>query len=176
MNQHLRSGKKVHFVQLMTTLQIYAKLLCMESNPTKPQKPQASARNKLMDLLARRDHSEQELRTKLRRRKFSEEEIDRAISEARDHNWMAPPKEIGEKYAQSLHNKNKGIHYINHQLQSKGLPTLAMDSDLELEKAQRVVENKFPDLKKLDRDDKGRVARLLSARGFDSDTIRKIIF
>lgn len=139
-------------------------------------KPMRSARNKLMDLLARRDHSEKELRTKLKQRNFTSVEIDAAISDARDRKWLGPPEEIGGKYADSLHGKNKGIHYINHHLQGKGLPTIKMDPDLELEKARRLVENKFSGVDGLSKILRARVGRFLTSRGFDAETIRKIIF
>lgn len=143
----------------------------------KPTKgPTRSARNKLMDLLARRDHSEKELRTKLKQRDFASEEIELAISDARDRNWLATPKEIGAKFAESLHGKNKGIHYINHHLQVKGLPTIPMDSDLELEKARRLVENKFSRIEGLSQAERAKVGRFLVSRGFDGETVRKIVF
>lgn len=135
-----------------------------------------SARNKLMDLLARRDHSEKELRTKLRQRDFTDEEIDKAISHARDHGWLSSPAELAERYADSLHRKNKGIHYINQHLQNKGLPTLSRDVDLELEKAIRLVETKQAPLSRLSREEKAKAARFLISRGFDSETITRALF
>lgn len=143
-------------------------------NPSKG--PTRSARNKLMDLLARRDHSEKELRTKLKQRDFTSEEIEQAISDARERKWLATPAEIGAKYADSLHGKNKGIHYINHHLQAKGLPTIPMDSDLELEKARRLVENKFSAADGLSKTELAKVGRFLVSRGFDAETVRKIVF
>ena len=162
----------------MTPQKTHARLNLMDKTPVKNKKrPQPTAHNKLMDLLSIRDHSEKELRTKLHQRKFNDEDIERAILNARERNWLAAPEEIALKFANSLHNKNKGIHYINQHLQVKGLPSISTDADLELEKASRLVENKFPQFKNLaTRLEKARVARFLAARGFDSSIIGKIIF
>lgn len=147
------------------------------NSPQKKSLPPRSAKNKIMDLLASREHSEKELRQKLKDRDFTDAEIDKAIQEAKDHKWLPETSELAERFANSLHQKNKGFLYINHQLTAKGLPQIEMNPELELEKAQRIVKNKYPgDFEKLPREEKARVARFLTSRGFDSSTIRRIIY
>lgn len=108
------------------------------------------------------------------------EAIDNAIDFARAHSWLGEAEDLAERMAQSLHRKNKGIHYINNYLQEKGLPQIPNDSDLELEKALALVKNKYSGLSRLPleerRKEQGRVARFLASRGFDSETVRKVIY
>lgn len=133
-----------------------------------------------MDLLARRDHSEKELRKKLRE-KFSDEDdgleaVEEAIAYAKDNNWLGDPSILAYRMADMLHRRNKGIHYINQYLKEKGLPSVETDRDLELEKALAIVKNKYDEDYDFTREDKARVGRLLASRGFDSETVRKVIY
>ena len=135
-------------------------------------RPPRSARNTMMDLLARRDHSEKELRNKLKIREFSDQEITRAIEFAREKSWLPNNESQNEQFslrmAQGLHRKNKGILYINDYLKKKGLPHIKKDSELELDKALSVLENK-----KLK--EKMKIGRFLMSRGFDSETVRQAL-
>lgn len=140
---------------------------------TKSRKTQTSAKVKLMDFLARRDHSERELIKKLLRH-FSVEEIEEAILWARQHGWLAPADKISKKVADTLHRKHKGIFFINSYLREKGLPSVPKDSQVELEKARHLVKNKTR-LLKPGTDGKQKLSRFLASRGFDGETIRKAL-
>lgn len=145
-----------------------------------PIKTRQAAKRKVMDLLARRDHSEKELRKKLKE-KFSEEEdlgdvIEEAIGFAKDNNWLGDPLDLAHRLADMLHRRNKGIHYINNYLKEKGLPSVEVDRHLELEKALSIVKNKYDDDHDFSREEKAKVGRFLAARGFDSETVRKVIY
>ncbi len=136
----------------------------------------------MMDMIARRDHSEKELRTKLKE-KFSDESdgleaIEAAIQYAKDHKWLGDPTDLAGRLAEMLHRRNKGINYINNYLREKGLPPVHSNRDLELEKALQLVKNKYADNKEqnFDRSEKARVGRFLIARGFDSEIVRKVIY
>lgn len=131
-------------------------------------------------MIARRDHSEKELRTKLKE-KFSDEEdmgdiIDEAIEFAKDNRWLGDPVDLAHRLADMLHRRNKGIYYINNYLKEKGLPAVETDRALELEKALAIVKNKYDEDHKFSREEKARVGRLLASRGFDSETVRKVIY
>ncbi|WP_413289963.1 regulatory protein RecX [Bdellovibrio sp. HCB337] len=179
----------------------------MSDKPQTAYSHKSYAKKKVMDLVASRDHSEKELRTKLRtyfkrnlsfRKKLAKEQnreftedtpenqaeieaaIENAIEFAKDNNWLGEPEILSEKMAKVLHRKNKGISYINNKLKEKGLPPVASDRDLELEKALALVKNKYSDFAALSWEDKrkeqARVARFLAARGFDSEIVRKVIY
>lgn len=145
-----------------------------------PIKVRQAAKKKVMDLIARRDHSEKELRTKLRE-KFSDEDavddvIDEAVAFAKDNNWLGDPVDLAHRLADMLHRRNKGIYYINNYLKEKGLPPVETDRALELEKALAIVKNKYDEDHNFSREEKARVGRLLASRGFDSETVRKVIY
>jgi regulatory protein len=145
-----------------------------------PIKIRQAAKRKVMDIVARRDHSEKELRQKLRE-KFSDEEdsqgiIDEAIEFAKDSRWLGDPVALAHRLAEMLHRRNKGIYYINNYLKEKGLPAVEVDRQIELEKALAIVKNKFKENHKFSREDKAKVGRLLATRGFDSETVRKVIY
>jgi regulatory protein len=82
--------------------------------------------------------------------------------------------------ANLLHRRNKGIRYINNYLQGKGLPEVNSDRDLELEKALALVKNKVSILSELSfaekQKEQARIGRFLISRGFDSETVRKVIY
>ena len=148
-----------------------------EENPVKIRQ---DLKLKVMDLIALRDHSETELRQKLEA-KFSSEEslhelIDEAIDFAKNKNWLSDPQELSERHAESLHRRNKGILYINGYLSEKGLPAVTMDRDLELEKALLIIKTKYAENYEFSREEKARVGRLLASRGFDSETVRKVLY
>jgi regulatory protein len=129
----------------------------------------------VMDLLSRREHSEKELKQKLKKRQFALEEIESALQKAKAHGWLGTPDEVSLRLADQLHRKKKGLHAINRVLQEKGLPTISRDESVELEKARRLVKTKVSDLTQLSREQKLKIMRFLASRGFDSSTIRKAI-
>lgn len=133
-----------------------------------------TAHQTVMDLLSRRDHSEKELKQKLAQREFSNEEIESAVETAKNHRWLGEPSEVAERFAEELHRKNKGIHFINGFLHEKGLPPVNRDENLELEKARNLITAKYAGFSSFTREEKLKVMRFLTSRGFDSSTIRKV--
>ncbi|MBC7370081.1 MAG: RecX family transcriptional regulator [Bdellovibrionaceae bacterium] len=142
------------------------------------------AQQKAMDLLAVREHSEFELRRKLRQaliKTFSgtsvsqiDSAVDATISKALEKGWLLAADELSAQKVQQLHRKLKGIQYINQYLTAKGLPKVSVDWDLELEKALALLENKVKNKTALNKD-KIRAARFLEARGYDPETVQKVI-
>lgn len=143
-------------------------------------RPKPSARNKMMDYLAQRDHSEKELRKKLKDKDFTPEEIDVAIEFGKENGWIPNSTEslqaLAEKVAGTLRRKGKGPLYINHFLKEKGLPPVQSQPDEELEKARELAHNKFSDIENMDRKEKAKVGRFLISRGFNLETVRKVIY
>ena len=136
---------------------------------TSNKRPPLTARNKAMDFLARRDHSEKELRKKLLKT-FEPDKVDEALDYVKDRGWLLPPDELSEKATESLHRKKKGHLYIQNFLREKGLPLQPKDLDRELEKARELIQEKASDP-----GDVKRVSALLKNRGFDTETIARII-
>ena len=135
----------------------------------KRDQTQKTAWVKAMDYLARRDHSEKELIEKLSTR-YPEEEILAALSEMKERGWLLPPKELAEKVTNQFHAKNKGHLYIQHFLRKKGLPGTQKDPEMEFDKALSIIQTKAKDPK-----DIKRLASLLKNRGFDTETISRVI-
>lgn len=127
-----------------------------------------------MDLLARRSHSELELRRKLEGL-YHEDDVADAIRVARESGWMPPPEEIAERVAVELGRKKKGHRYINQFLKTKGLPPVAKDADAEVEKARAIVHARLRKDGPFDWNDQQKIYRLLANRGFEDDTIRRVI-
>lgn len=128
-----------------------------------------------MDLLAGRNLSIAELRRKLALSDYSTAEIEDAIAIAEENNWISPPQELSEQLTKSLSRKKKSARYIDQFLQDKGLPTPEVDPEAELEKALNIVQTKLSKESGFDYEEKKKIERLLTNRGFDSTTIRKVI-
>jgi regulatory protein len=126
-----------------------------------------AAITKLMDYLARRSHSERELRDKLSE-KFTEQEVEDALTYAQEQNWLEDPVELSQRVSAQLHQKNKGHLYISHYLQKKGLPPVDRQPELEYKKAQDIAEA-YQDL------NREKLARKLHSRGFDNETIWQVL-
>lgn len=139
-------------------------------------------RKKMMDLLARREHSEHELREKLEAHfcqnedgdEKASEAIDAALQHARLKNWLPDPQELAMEVAEQLRRKGKGAAYINQYLEQKGLPFVSSSDENELEKAQELVKTKYRDIS--DEKTKHQAARFLASRGFDEEIVRKVVY
>lgn len=136
--------------------------------------PRKSAREKAMDLLARRSHSELELRQKLEI-SYPPAAVDEALAYVRENNWLPRPEDLSERLASELGRKKKGHRYINQFLRQKGLPPVSKSLDDEVEKAAAVVQAKLAKSGPFDYEERKKVYRLLSNRGFDEETIRRVL-
>lgn len=142
-----------------------------------------------MDLIAKRDHSEKELKQKLSRvkkwdnrkeRLYTDEEIANVITWARDNRWLQDSGYLSERWAEALTKKKKGIKYINAYLNQKGLPAVSKNQEVEVSKAVILLRKKLQSKTfqkaveqagKLDRNIKLKLMRFLISRGFDQETI-----
>ncbi|MFN8846735.1 MAG: regulatory protein RecX [Bdellovibrionales bacterium] len=140
------------------------------------KRPPRTAYNVMIDLLSRRNHSERELRRKLKEKDFSTEDIQAALDKAHELKWLETPDNLSVQFADQLHRKNKGIHFINSTLAEKGLPPIERDEALELDKARKLVKTKYSDFSRYSRSELAKVGRFLASRGFDLSIVRKVIF
>jgi len=139
------------------------------------KKPSKSAVEKVMDLLARRDHSELELRQKMRL-SYSDAEISHAIENARTHGWLKSPEELAEIVGRQLARRHKGARYVRRYLAERGLPSLQVSADEQLAQARELVALKIDDEPPYSQDVQKKIARLLTNRGFEDSIIRKVIY
>lgn len=154
------------------------------------KKTAPSARKKMMDILSRREHSETEIRIKLEDQ-FSPEEIDQAINFGKEKKWLPSnpqqAQDLSEKFAEVLRRKGKGVDFINHYLEEKGLPSIKISSEDELEKIQQLISKKFPQFEQNINADspsqdfqkeqlQAKIARFLISRGFNSEIVRKVLY
>ncbi len=130
---------------------------------------------KAMDYLATRDHSRAELRTKLTKHEFLPEDIESVLDHAESAGWMLSPHALSEKVAEALSRKKKSHDYIVQYLVQKELPPVPYDADRELEKAVSVLGGRFSPLSKPSTLDKNQVTAFLQNRGFDEETIQRVI-
>jgi regulatory protein len=154
------------------------------SDESKTVQPRSlSAINKMMDYLARRKHSEKELRAKLQD-SFSPEQVEKAIDHGKNKGWIPSTEDecaqMAQETADFLKRKGKGIEYINRYLTEKGLPEIKADQSAELEKARQLVKNKFDPLQNTfgeeNEKQKAKIGRFLLSRGFAEETVRKVIY
>lgn len=140
----------------------------------------SEAKKKLMDYVARRDHSEKELRKKLSA--LCEPDIvDNTLLWAKEQNWLAPAEKLQSQFAEQLGRRGKGIRKINQKLKELGLSAVKSDKENEIEKAKKLLGAKwsaedftgldFKETQKL----KAKIMRFLINRGFESETVGYIL-
>ncbi len=129
-----------------------------------------------MDYLARRNHSERELRQKLSRR-YEPDEVDKAVDYCREQNWLTKPEVLSEQTMNVLHRRKKGFLFIQRYLRQKGLPVPSRNPEIEEEKARELVIRKFgEDFAVANYQARVKVHRFLKTRGFEEDVIRKVLY
>ncbi len=143
------------------------------SKPERRQ-PRKRAREKVMDLLARRDHSELELKRKLSP-SYEAAEVEDAIRFAKDNRWMRPPEELARAVADQLGRRGKGARYIQRFLRGKGLPAVRGDAEGERARALELVRLRLRREPPFEFEEHAKIARLLKNRGYDDETIRRVI-
>lgn len=152
----------------------------MTHEPTPNDNPEYERlRRKAYDSLTRflgaRDHSEKELRKKLGLR-YPPDIVEKTIQIAKTNNWLAEPSALASRMAERWLEKGKGSAFIQRELEKKGLPTVKIDFEQEVEKARETAERKFGELTRLTFDQKPKVMRFLMNRGFGYDIVQQVIF
>ena len=107
--------------------------------------------NYIVNLLARREYSEFEIRNKMQEKAFPEEEIDQAIAQCQAKNWQSD-RRFAENYLNSRAQKGYGAIRIRQELrQLKGVSSEIIDETLMetevdwYEMAENLLRKKFPD-------------------------------
>ena len=140
---------------------------------------QPSARNKAMDLLARREHSEQELRRKLESREFDGAVIDSAIDGLKRDDLLSDERFV-EAYVNQRFNAGFGPLKIRYELVQKGVAENLVDQYLApladswdnsmLQQRQRKFGSDVPDAYQA----RMKQARFLQNRGFSPESVMRL--
>jgi SOS response regulatory protein OraA/RecX len=147
-------------------------------------------------LLARRDHSERELRLKLKNAEHSEFEINLAIEEARARKWLPDEQMLATREADRLARLGKSPQQIRAWLARKGLPIDQLQlqellQENEMQSAHKTAIKVWDQQKRLaerqvgrpglasrklglERVFRDRMQRLLISRGFSVATARAV--
>jgi regulatory protein len=140
---------------------------------------ESSIRNKAMDLLARREHSAQELRQKLKTREYDTDAIDE-ILQALKEDRLQSDERFTESYVNHRFNAGVGPLKIRYELRQKGISDSLVDEFLEplsdqwdeLMTRQRVRKYgvSIPD----DYPSRMKQARFLQNRGFSPESVMRL--
>jgi len=141
--------------------------------------PQMSIRKKAMDLLARREHSEQELRQKLKSREYEADVIDEVLQGLKsDH--LQSDERFTEAYVNHRFNAGVGPLKIRYELRQKGITDPVVDEFLEplsdrwdqLMEQQRV--RKYGEAIPADYAERMKQARFLQNKGFSPESVMRL--
>ena len=138
-----------------------------------------SARNKAMDLLARREHSEQELRYKLRSRDFDEDAIEIAIEGLKADRLLSDER-FTEAYVNQRFDAGYGPLKIRYELQQKGVDSALVDAcmtplaDEWRQSMLRERVRKFGADLPEDYRERMKQARFLQNRGFSPESVMRL--
>jgi len=138
----------------------------------------ADVRRAAMDLLARREHSLQELRQKLSRRFSDAELVNQQLMLLAEENLQSDVR-FAESFARLRVSRGQGPVRIRQELRLRGLSNMVVDAALEtlevdwLELARTVHRRKFNGPAE-DHRQRARHYRFLLQRGFDSDICRLV--
>lgn len=133
-------------------------------------------RLKAMDLLARREHSQIELKRKLRQREFEPDLIEQALSQLAEEGLQSDAR-FAEAYAMMRANRGYGARRIELELQERGISDSLRDIALEAiddwaERAQQARIKKFGPAVPTDAASKAKQLRFLQYRGFEGDALK----
>ena len=129
-------------------------------------------RVKAMDLLAKREHSFFELKSKLLKKDFEEEQIEKELNQLVDDKLLSDSR-FTEAFISSRKDQGKGPLRIQSELKARGIDEALISSHLVnvddnewLKIAYDALEKKLGKGKQVDYDKKLKFMRFLSNRGF----------
>jgi len=143
------------------------------------RKTSRSLRHTALDFLARREHSEHELRRKLAARAGEDHDIDLLLQKLREENLQSDER-FSEAYVHHRFNAGVGPLKIRHELRQKGIDESLIDAMLEpldgewdeLMRRQRV--RKFGAEIPEDFGARMKQARFLQNRGFSPESVMRL--
>ncbi|MEW5968108.1 MAG: recombination regulator RecX [Pseudomonadota bacterium] len=141
-------------------------------------KPEADARARALALLARREHTRAELARKLQAAGFDAGDVQPLLDEFEAKNWLSD-RRFAESWVAD-HRAKSGRVKLAYELRQHGVPDAVIDEvlgknrDSELERARSVWQKKFGALP-ANAAEKAKQLRFLQGRGFDLETVRRIL-
>lgn len=146
------------------------------------------AKETILRLLARRDHSKLELKNKLKLRNFSAASIEAALAWAEQRAYLRPQHELAEVVARQVLLKKKGSQYLKNELQRRGIKVASTDGLINEEQELKQIHSLLKDWQnknsgntelssnsKLFIQEKAKWMRRLLSRGFKQSLILKAL-
>ncbi|WP_370300481.1 regulatory protein RecX [Abyssibacter sp.] len=136
--------------------------------------------HKAVELLAAREHSQAELRRKLKQRFPESDDIDAVIAQMVAEGYLSDTRYAEARVRASL-SRGHGPLMIRQKLQAAGVDAALAEQVLEdaavdwMESARAVLVARFGSQAPQDRRETARRARFLSGRGFASDIIGRLL-
>ncbi|CAK0738705.1 Regulatory protein RecX [Gammaproteobacteria bacterium] len=137
----------------------------------------AAAHTKALELLARREHSRGELRTKLRTRGFSAEDAETAIADLADKGFQSDDRFL-EAFVEGRAARGQGPLKIAAELRTRGVTGETVESTIDTsaqrwrDSAYTVRKRRFGVEPPTDARERAAQMRFLAQRGFNSEQIR----
>ena len=138
------------------------------------------AREAAIRLLARREHSTDELRRKLKRRGYGPATIEQVVTRLRSSESVSDAR-FAESFVRVRSERGQGPLRIRAELRERGVTDVLVDevltttSEFWLERANRARAKRFGEAVPTSRDEWNRQARFLAQRGFPSDLIYRAL-
>ncbi len=135
---------------------------------------------KALDLLARREHSQRELRQKLQAREFSNREIDDVLATLANEGLQSD-KHFAESFLNARASKGYGPTHIANELSQRGVSDELIADALGntecnwYESAIKVRQKKFSLSEPVDLADRAKQQSFLQYRGFTHEQIRAAV-
>ena len=132
-----------------------------------------------LDFLARREHSEQELRQKLKARADDADEVERVLQQLKDEGLQSDER-FTEAYVNHRVNAGIGPMKISYELRQKGIAESLADAILEPMAEQwesmmrRQRERKYGEVIPSDYAERMKQARFLQNRGFSPESVMRL--
>lgn len=153
-----------------------------EDESPQSERPEHSetALQKAVSYLARREHSQSELRWKLSSRGYDEIEIEEALERLVDQGLQSDER-FAEAFVQMRYQRGSGPYKINMELNQKGVDETTVEQALNsdefdwFELARSVYEKKYRGKGFSNYQEKAKRSRFLQSRGFSSEQIQYAI-
>lgn len=121
-------------------------------------------------LLSIREHSEHEIRTKMNKKDFSEEEMETTIDKLKELGFQSN-KRFADTFVRSRYNQGKGPVKIRGELNQRKVNSFDLDGYDWYQLARDVYEKKYNTVFGGDYKEKAKRIRFLQSRGFDSEQV-----